>query len=726
MIGGDWVGVPVNFSNEELKCLGFIFGDANYHKASKRYKYVYIGKEDTDVETLFKNIGETLEESNRYDKRLISPVFAKKCKEMDFPGVPLPLRFLPDTVLQLPPYQLKAFLRGLFSANGSVLSEAKRVTFKSTCSELINQLQIILMALGIKSYVTTNRGHEVEFSNGIYNCKESYDLNITSDDVVLFEKEIGFVQDYKQFKLSVMVEQDKGRRLYPTVTALNFIGDDYVYDFTEPKNHWAFVNGLKVHNCGEQPLLPEESCNLGSINLLRMVNENNELDIDKLEFTVRAAVRFLDNIIDLNKYPLPGIAKMTCNNRKIGLGVMGFADMLVRLEISYNSPEALELAKTVMKFIRDTGHDESHRLAKERGVFPNFKGSIFDGKMEMRNATITTIAPTGTLSMIASCSSGIEPLFSLVYEKNVLDGRKFLEIHPDFLKVAKEEGFYSEDLMKTIMKSGGISKVAGIPQKICDVYVTAHDIDPQTHIAIQAAFQEYTDNAVSKTINFGHDATIKEVEEAYLLAYESGCKGLTVYRDGSRENQVMTVGTSERAKILSRDIKLPSVFKNGDCRVIKKEGKKFYIHFSYLPEDSKHEFPIVLWIHTNAKYKPDELKICNKASRNLSALALDSGVNPKFVDETLKKANDDYPHNRLGRMVSLCLRHNVPREDILVSLTGIDGDNVSTLLAAVRKFLSETLPNGTTLKGLKCPECGGDIRMEEGCKKCVCGWSACN
>jgi ribonucleoside-diphosphate reductase alpha chain len=418
---------------------------------------------------------------------------------------------------------------------------------------------------------------------------------------------------------------------------------------------------------------------------------------------------------------------MTKNNRKIGLGVMGFADMLIKLKIPYNSCEALETAGKIMSFVHQTGHDESHKLAIERGVFKNFKNSIYDGCIEMRNATITTIAPTGTLSMIASCSSGIEPLFSLVYEKNVLDGRKFLEVHPEFLKVAKQENFYSEELMKTIMKFGSITNINEIPENVRKVFVTAHDIESKTHIDIQAEFQKYTDNAVSKTINFRHDTTISEVEAAYRLAYDLNCKGVTVYRDGSRENQVMTVGTTTKSsKIVSRDLKLPMVFNNGPTHIIKKEGKKFYLHFSYLPDDKMRQFPIVLWIHTNAKYKTDELKICNKAARKLCTLALSSGIDERFIKETVQKANADYPHNRLGRMVSLCLRHNVPREDILICLMNIDGDNISTLLTAVRKFLSQTLPNGFSLKGLKCPECGADLIMQEGCQRCSsCIWTAC-
>ena len=242
--------------------------------------------------------------------------------------------------------------------------------------------------------------------------------------------------------------------------------------------------------CGEQPLLSNESCNLGSINVLQVVEENKKLDYVKLGYIVKTAVRFLDNVIDKNKYPLPQIDKMTKGNRKIGLGVMGFADALIKMDIPYNSKEAIKIADELMSFISQTGIEASQILATERGPFPNFKGSIYDKGPDLRNATITTIAPTGSLSMIASCSSGIEPVFSLVYEKNVLDGRKFLEIHPEFLKVAKEEGFYSEGLMKTIMKTGGISSIKEIPKHVREVYVTAHDIDPETHVNIQAAFQK--------------------------------------------------------------------------------------------------------------------------------------------------------------------------------------------------------------------------------------------
>ena len=275
-----------------------------------------------------------------------------------------------------------------------------------------------------------------------------------------------------------------------------------------------------------------------------------------------------------------------------------------------------------------------------------------DGGPEIRNATVTTIAPTGTLSMIASCSSGVEPLFALVYEKNVLDNKKFLEVHPEFLGVAKNMGFYSEDLIKTIHKIGSVKNL-DVPNEIKEIFVTAHDIAPIDHVSIQAAFQKYTDNAVSKTVNFRHDATKKEVEDVYRYAYKMGCKGVTVYRDGSRSGQVLTVGSSEENKttvsvkdfekgtIIAKDIKLPGIFDNGPTHIIKKEGKKFYLHFSYLPDDRNKKYPICIWIYTNQKYGANELRVCNRAAQNLQKLAQISSINNKFIKETLKKANQE-------------------------------------------------------------------------------------
>lgn len=306
--------------------------------------------------------------------------------------------------------------------------------------------------------------------------------------------------------------------------------------------------------CGEQPLLPFESCNLGSINLAKIIKENDgktEIHWDRLEYVVRTAVHFLDNVIDMNRYPLPQIENMVEQTRKIGLGVMGWADLLIKLEIPYNSEKALNLADKIMKFINEKGHRASEDLAQQRGVFPAFNGSVFDHPgYKLRNSTVTTIAPTGTISIIANCSSGIEPLFAVCYtRKNILDaGDELIEVNPLFLEVAKREGFYSEAIMKKVAEKGSVHGVAEIPEKWQKVFVTSHEIEPEFHVKMQSSFQAHTDNAVSKTVNFKNSATMDDVKEVYLMAYKLGCKGITIYRDGSRDAQVLNIGSNKENK----------------------------------------------------------------------------------------------------------------------------------------------------------------------------------
>ena len=302
--------------------------------------------------------------------------------------------------------------------------------------------------------------------------------------------------------------------------------------------------------CGEQPLLPYESCNLGSINLFNMIKYEDDkalIDYDKLKKTVALAVHFLDNVIDANKYPLDEIDFTTKQTRKIGLGVMGFADLLLKLKIPYNSDECVDLSRTIMSFILDTGREKSAEIAKVKGAFPLFSESLLKDGPLMRNATITTIAPTGTLSIIASCSSGIEPIFAYSYIKNVMDGTELIETNPILKDELISRGIYSDELMKKIIKEGTLAHIEEIPEDIKRVYVSAHDIDPESHISVQAAFQEFTDNAVSKTVNFNNSATREDVDKVYKLAYKSGLKGVTIYRDGSRQFQVLNIDKVNKA-----------------------------------------------------------------------------------------------------------------------------------------------------------------------------------
>lgn len=464
--------------------------------------------------------------------------------------------------------------------------------------------------------------------------------------------------------------------------------------------------------CGEQPLLPFESCNLGSINLAKMVTDG-AVDFQKIKKTVWKAVHFLDNVIDVNKYPLKKIDEVTKSNRKIGLGVMGWADMLILMNIPYNSDQAIQLADEVMGFIQREGKNASAALAQERGVFPNYEGSIYAGKMRLRNATVTTIAPTGTLSIIAACSSGIEPLFAVSFVRNVMEGTKLLEVNPYFEKIAKERGFWSRDLMERIAEKGSLHDFPEIPEDVKKVFVTAHDISPMEHIAMQAAFQKHVDNAVSKTVNFSHSASPKDVEDAYILAYKLGCKGVTVYRDGSREEQVLSTGKTrketephltERVKIVPR--KRPENIK-GETRGMKTGCGNIYVTVN---EDENGQV-FELFTHMG------------KAGGCAASQA-----------------------EAIGRLVSLALRSNIEPEAIISQLKGITcheqtwthGGKITSCSDAIAKALEKYLQKGKKGNGNgdnghseimrigQCPECGGAVEHEGGCAVCrCCGFTKC-
>ena len=292
--------------------------------------------------------------------------------------------------------------------------------------------------------------------------------------------------------------------------------------------------------CGELPLLPYESCNLGSINLSRMVS-GNSVDYHKLRRCIRTGIRFLDDVIEVNKFPLPEIKKVTSANRKIGLGVMAFADMLIKLRIPYDSDRAVKLADKLMKFIHAMSIEASAELAVERGVFPNYRKSVYARKnLRLRNATVNTIAPTGTISIIAGCSSGIEPLFAVSFMRNVLSGTKLFEVNPMFEETARMRGFYKSDLLARIARAGSLKRLKGIPNEVKNTFVTAFDVSAEQHLKVQAAFQRHTDNSVSKTINLPPEATVGDVRNIFMMAYHMKLKGITVYRYGSRKDQVLS------------------------------------------------------------------------------------------------------------------------------------------------------------------------------------------
>ena len=461
--------------------------------------------------------------------------------------------------------------------------------------------------------------------------------------------------------------------------------------------------------CGEQPLLPMEACNLGSINLAKFVLETGEgpiIDFEGLKQMVGWCVRFLDNTIDMSKYPLPAIDEMVRGNRKIGLGVMGFADMLYQLSIPYNSDEALETAETVMQFIQENAHETSQNLAQERGIFPNWEKSIYkDRNIKLRNATCTTIAPTGTLSIIAGCSSGIEPLFALSFVRNVMDNDKLLEVNPYFEEVANDRRFYSRELMDEIAKKGSIKKFKQIPKEVRKVFVTAHDVSPEWHIRMQAAFQKYTDNAVSKTVNLPKDATISDVRQVYNLAYELGCKGVTIYRDGSKENQVLSFAQKESLndKFMGAVRKRPETLYGFTTKI-----KTGYGHlYVTVTEYDSQPFEVFATIGKSGRSTTAK----TEAIGRLASLALRSGVKVNDIVNQLKGIGGEYPVFQDGGLVL-----SIP-------------DAIARVLE--KRYLTGDAAAGNrktqySLMGEKCPECGQIISFEEGCMMChFCGFNKC-
>lgn len=489
--------------------------------------------------------------------------------------------------------------------------------------------------------------------------------------------------------------------------------------------------------CGEQPLLPYESCNLGSINLSRMIGEEDGapvIDWDKLRRVVRTSVRFLDNVIDKNKFPLKDIEKMTRSTRKIGLGVMGFADMLIRLGIPYDSEEALRTGEQVMEFVDKEALAASIDLAKDRGPFPAFKGSVYDRPKapKVRNATRTTIAPTGTLSIIANCSSGIEPLFALSYFRQILDNDKLVEVHPIFEEVARREGFYSEELMQTLAETGRIRGIEGVPEWVQEVFVVSHDISPQTHIRMQAAFQRHTDNAVSKTINFPNRATREDVADAYLMAYHEGCKGITIYRDGSRDVQVLNIA-GKSAEAMEA---LEAIEALEEAGRMAPRGRP---NITFGVTEKMTTGCGTLYVTVNS----DEHGICEVFTH----LGKTGGCAAAQLEA-------------VARLISMSLRAGIEVETVVKHLKGIRcpsiawagghavlscADAIGTVL---ERQMKHTLPyrvpqsgegepvvvgsggNGSSAHGVmggQCPECGGLLVYQEGCHICHgCGYTKCS
>ena len=489
--------------------------------------------------------------------------------------------------------------------------------------------------------------------------------------------------------------------------------------------------------CGEQPLLPFESCNLGSLNLARVVGDDGGIDWEKLGANVRLTVHFLDNVIDINRYPLEQIERMTKANRKIGLGVMGFADLLIQLGIPYDSGEAIELAERVMEYVANEAVRASEELATRRGPFPNFVQSVYTekGAPPRRNATTTTIAPTGTISLIAGCSSGIEPLFAIAFVRNVLDNERLVEIHPLFEEIARREGFYSEGLIEKILQTGSVQGLGEVAQRWQRGFVTSHDISPEWHIRTQAAFQKQTENSVSKTVNFPAEATQEDVREAFWLAYRMGCKGVTIYRDQSRDHQVMQKGVARSVRRLG----VEQESEHGVCLAPRPRPEFMQGITKRIDTSCGALYVTINWDETGRPFEVftsmGKAGGCaasqSEAIGRLVSLALRSGIDPEQVVRQLRGISCHLPKGHGKKRISSCAdavaqalqfflsedpsaSHHEPRDPI--SGPGSEGNGPS---------IAEQHAGNLFLRGA-CPECQGPLEREGSCSVCRnCGYSDC-
>lgn len=662
------------------------------------------------------------------------------------------------------------FVRGLFDTDGTVTGTKEKglsIVLWQNDLECLKKVQRMLHRLGIASTIYENRkvaglksmpdgkgGHKD------YAVKSGHELVITQDNLPVFAEVIGFSNINKQNRLIEALKNYKRslnrERFVATVTGVVELEEQEVYDVQVPGINAFDANGIYIHNCGEQPLLPYEACNLGSINLNLMIKDSGgslSVDYDKLGKVVRKAVHFLDNVIDVNKYPIKEIDEMTRGTRKIGLGVMGWADMLCMLGIPYNSQKALNLAEKVMKFIQEESRKASIELAERKGVFPYYEKSIYkDQGIRVRNATTTTIAPTGTLSIIAGVSSGIEPLFAISYIRNVMDNDELFEVNPQFKRVALDEGFYSDELMRRIAKKGTIKGFPEIPKAVQGVFVTAHDILPEWHVKMQATFQKYTDNAVSKTVNLCHDATREDVQEVFELAYRTFCKGVTIYRDGSRDLQVLNIGkvkgkeeTREAGEVAhSADTHVaprprPDIT-TGFTEKVKIGCGNLYITVNY----DEHGICEVFTNTGRAGGCPSQ----SEATSRLVSIALRSGIDAKSIVEQLKGIRCPSTIRQrglkvmscpdaIGRLIEKVAKLQNGKEDEFSSelaMTDEDRAPRPTASCSIEQCNSCTMSEfcnnperDVNAHGVSaCAECGKAVEHEGGCVVCRnCGYSKC-
>jgi len=575
----------------------------------------------------------------------------------------------------------------------------------------------------------------LEFIKCKENDKDITNFNIsvaiTEDfmDKVIKDKEYDLIDPHtKQAK-----DRLKAKEVFELIVSMAWKNGEPGIIFIDRMNQFNPTPKLgqyeSTNPCGEQILLPFESCNLGSINLSKVVcseNEKKQVDWEKLKRLAHTAVHFLDNVIDMNKFPLPEIEDMTKKNRKIGLGVMGLADLLIQLEFSYNSDEAVELAENIMSFINKEAKNKSRELVETKGAFPTFNDSVFfeNGQEKMRNATLTTIAPTGTISIISNTSSGIEPLFAISYYRNVMDNDKLVEVNSLFEEIAKREGFYSRKLMEEIAEKGSIKDIPEVPEKYKKIFVTSHDIAPIWHIRMQAAFQKHTDNAVSKTVNFHNEAAKDDVKEVYMLAYKLGCKGVTIYRDKSREEQVLNISSKDKkgepsAAVSAKEViaprPRPAVTKGTTTKVATGCGN---LYITINEDDKGMPFEVFIQMGKAGGCAASQLE----ATGRLVSLALRSGVENKKIIDQLRGIRCPSPSWEKGGRIFSCADAIARVLELRLGNGRMYHEEEELEKHSPHTMIEDKLGNVVGV----CPDCGAALRHEEGCVVCrSCGYSKC-
>ena len=654
----------------------------------------------------------------------------------------------------------QGFLKAFFDSDGTIIGNLKKgISVRLSQSNLKNlySAQRMLSRLGIISKIYPNqRGAEKKLmpdgkgGKKLYHIKSQHELVISQQNIFAFKKMVGFFDEQKSQRLKQLTQSFKRlpnkENFLSAVSVITAKKTEDVYDVEVPGVNAFEANGLIAHNCGEQPLLPNESCVLGSINLAKFV-KNKTIDWDELKKTTLTAQHFLDNVIDMNRYVVPKIEQMTKSLRRTGLGVMGFADMLIKLGFAYNSPEGIQIGEKVMDFINTNARQASEKLAQKRGAYPYFKDSddYARGSAPVRNVARTTIAPTGTISVIADCSSGIEPIFALVHKRKSIwdkDGAKIelLVVDKQFENMMREQGIYSEEIMNQISDTGSVAHNENVPEDLRKIFITAHDLEPSDHIKIQVAFQKNVDNAISKTINFPNSATIDDVKEAYLMAYQMGCKGITIYRDGSRDLQVLTVGSKDKSAGEISDAPAPSSVEPRQRPAVvvgttEKIATGMGNLFITVNEDKEGLFEVFAQI---GKSGGDAGALVEAIARMIS-IALRSRVPVDIIIEQLKGIRGSNPVWHNGELIlsppdalGKALERYLARQKELNLVWKNGNKNEKQSAQEVKQALEEKIEpeknESTKVTTHKvpstqnqinlCPECGDTMIYEEGCVKC--------